>query len=93
MSGITLSERVANLSAQIEALRESVNGLRADVQRRNELSEQRLNELEKCRDDHELRLREASQGVTQLKVWSGLSSGGTGILSIIAMLKSFLGSP
>ena len=93
MTKLTLSEHVANLAAQTEQLRESVNGLRADLQRRNELTGQRLAGLEKCSDDHEARLREATTGVTQFKVWSGLASGGTGILSIIAFIKSFLGAP
>ena len=51
----------------------------------------RLNHLEKQVEDHEARLREATEGVTQFKVRSGLTSAGSGILSILAILKSYLG--
>ncbi len=48
----------------------------------------RLNHLEKQVEDHEERLREATEGVTQFKVRSGLTSAGSGSLSILAFLKS-----
>ena len=51
----------------------------------------RLNYLEKQVEDHEARLRAATEGVTQFKVRSGLTSDGSGILSILAFLKSYLG--
>ena len=54
-----------------------------------ELIEHRLNYLEKQGDDHEARIRAATDGVTQFKVRSGLTSAGSGILSIMAMVKSF----
>ena len=56
-----------------------------------EMIEHRLNNLEKQVEDHEARLREATEGVTQFKVRSGLTSAGSGILSILAFLKSYLG--
>ena len=56
-----------------------------------EMLEHRLNYLEKQGEDHEARLREATEGVTQFKVRSGLTSAGSGILSILAILKSYLG--
>jgi hypothetical protein len=51
----------------------------------------RLDRLEKESDDHEQRLRAATDGVTQFKVWSGLAAGGSGIVSLIAFLRAFLG--
>ena len=51
----------------------------------------KLERLEKTSDDHETRLRSATEGVTQFKVWSGLTAGGAGIVSIIALLRTFLG--
>ena len=54
-----------------------------------ELIEHRLNYLEKQGEDHEMRIRAATDGVTQFKVRSGLTSAGSGILSIMAMVKSF----
>ena len=56
-----------------------------------ELIEHRLNYLVKQVEDHEARIRDATEGVTQFKVRSGLTSAGTGILSIMALLKSFFG--
>ena len=56
-----------------------------------ELIEHRLHYLEKQGEDHEARLRAATEGVTQFKVRSGLTSAGSGILSILAFLKSYLG--
>ena len=54
-----------------------------------ELIEHRLHYLEKQGEDHEARIRAATEGVTQFKVRSGLTSAGSGILSIMAMVKSF----
>lgn len=51
----------------------------------------RLERLEKVSDDHETRLRLATDGVTQFKVWSGLAAGGSGIVSLIALLRAFFG--
>ena len=56
-----------------------------------ETIEPRLNCLEKQGEDHEERIRAASEGVTPLTVRSGLTSAGSGILSIMAIIKSFLG--
>jgi len=42
-----------------------------------ELVDQRLYSLEKEVDDHEARLRQVSEGVTQFKTWSGLAVGGS----------------
>ena len=54
-----------------------------------ELIEHRLNYLEKQGEDHEVRIRAATEGVTQFKVRSGLTSAGSGILSIMAMVKAY----
>ena len=56
-----------------------------------ELIEHRLCYLEKQGEDHELRIRAATEGVTQFKVRSGITSAGSGILSIMAMVKTFFG--
>ncbi len=45
--------------------------------------------LRKVADDHEGRLRSAD-GVTTFKTWSGLASGGSSIMAIVAFIKSFL---
>jgi hypothetical protein len=56
-----------------------------------EMIEHRLNYIEKQGEDHEARIRAGTEGVTQFKVRSGLTSEGSGILSILAILKYFLG--
>lgn len=56
-----------------------------------ELLDHRLSYLERQGEDHEVRIRAATEGVTQFKVRSGLTSAGSGLLSILAMLKAFFG--
>lgn len=53
--------------------------------------EQRIRSLEEQMADHEMRLRTVSEGVTQFKLFSGLASGGSGIMSLVAVIKAFLG--
>jgi predicted double-glycine peptidase len=50
-----------------------------------------LVDLKEAVKDHEQRIRSATDGVTQFKVFSGLANGGSGILSIVAMIKAFFG--
>lgn len=56
-----------------------------------EFNAHRLDQLEEDTKDHETRLRSNTEGVTQFKLFSGLASGGSGILAVIALLKAFLG--
>ena len=70
-----------------EQLSHVVDLLKAD----NRLLSLRLESLEKQVADQETRLRGATDGVTQFKVWSGLAAGGSGLLSLIALLRAFLG--
>jgi len=56
-----------------------------------ELLEHRLINLEKQGEDHEARIRAATEGVTQFKVRSGFTSAGSSVLSILAMVKAFFG--
>lgn len=55
------------------------------------MNDQRLLTLEVQMRDHETRLRAATEGVTQFKLFSGLASGGSGLMSLAAILKAFLG--
>ena len=72
------------LSAQIQSLE-------AKVVHQNALAQQRLTLLEEQMRDHEIRLRAATEGVTQFKLFSGLASGGSGLMSLVAIIKAFLG--
>lgn len=40
-------------------------------------------------DDHEQRIRAATEGVTTFKVWSGLAAGGSSLVAIVSLIKSF----
>ncbi len=70
-----------------EQLSHVVDLLKADIR----LLNHRVECLEKSQTDQEQRLRAATDGVTQFKVWSGLVAGGSSFLSIIAVIKAFLG--
>lgn len=63
--------------------------IRQELQHQRELTEQRLVQLEDQEEDHETRLRNATEGVTQFRLWTSLSSGGSTILSVAALIKSF----
>ena len=70
-----------------EQLKRAIDRLRAETR----LANQRLEVLEKMAVDHETRLRSVSDGVTQFKVWSGLTSGGSGLMSLLAFLRTYFG--
>ena len=72
------------LSAQIQSLE-------AKVMHQSAMNHQRLTMLEEQIRDHETRIRAATEGVTQFKLFSGLASGGSGLMSLVAILKTFLG--
>lgn len=72
------------MQARIRALEVRLAHLQA-------LNHQRLCALEEVMRDHETRIRSATEGVTQFKLFAGLASGGSGLMSLLAILKSFLG--
>jgi len=72
------------LQAQIDTLRQSQAHIR-------ELTDHRLARLEAQAQDTEQRLRNVTEGVTQFKVFASLASGGSGFMSLVALLRSFLG--
>lgn len=55
------------------------------------MTELRLKLLEERMKDHETRIRCATEGVTQFRYLSGLSSGGSIIFSLAALLRTFFG--
>jgi hypothetical protein len=52
-------------------------------------TDHRLQQLEEVVKDHEQRLRAATDGVTQFKTFHTLASGGSSLMSFIALIKSF----
>ena len=90
-----MEDQVSLLGAQfvhfIDVMDAKLDRIELNQVHLKELIEHRLNNLEKQGEDHEAQLRAATEGVTQFKVRSGLTSAGSGILSILAILKSYLG--
>ena len=79
------------LKHMVDVMDAKLDRIELNQEHLKELIEHRLKYLEKQGDDHETRIRAATEGVTQFKVRSGLTSAGSGILSIMALLKSFFG--
>ena len=74
----------------LESIRGEIKLMRAELQHNRELTERRLETIEKICGDHEERLRDVAAGVTQFRFWSSVSSGGSTAMSILALLKSFI---
>ena len=81
----------AQLRHTIDLLRFEVRDLRKSVDYIKEFQEHRLNDLESNGKDHETRIKNLNDGVTQFKMVAGLANGGSGLLSIIAVVKAFFG--
>lgn len=75
----------------LDLMRAEIDLLKARQTSNMEMMDHRLSRLEMQIRDHELRLQEATQGVTQFKVWSGLTSGSSSVLAVIAFLKAVVG--
>lgn len=88
-------ERTALIEEQmqhaLDLMRAEIDTLKAQQRHDHELSSHRLRALEGQANDHEQRLRAATTGVTEFKVWAGLAAGGSGLMSLAAMLRAFLG--
>ena len=92
---LLISEQLGRLRDNIEGRFQKIEGL---IEHQNELDHERLtfirNELANLKavtQDHEDRIRSATEGVTQFKIFSGLANGGSGLMSIIALLRTFIG--
>jgi hypothetical protein len=82
---ITTDKKISALEGEMVRLREA-------QAHQTRLADQRLERLEKDVQDHEERIRTVTDGVTQFKVWSGLTAGGSGFVSVIALVRAWLGS-
>lgn len=81
-----------------EQLRHTLDLLKAELDALNrqalhdrEMAIHRITQLEENQRDHEARLRALQDGVTSFKVWSGLASGGSSLVALIALLRAILG--
>jgi hypothetical protein len=77
----------------VDLLRAELDSVKATQSHNTDFMAHRLAVMEKRVDDQEVRIRSATDGVTQFKVFSGLASGGSSILAIIAFLRSVIGFP
>lgn len=88
-------EQAAVIAGQLrhalDLMQAEINALQARQSHQAEMTHQRLCVLEKRADDQEARLRSASEGVTQFKVFSGLAAGGSGLMSLAALVRAFFG--
>jgi hypothetical protein len=82
-----------NLGGRFTHLENEINHQGELIAGRMENLEAGLERLQQALADHEQRLRLVTDGVTQFKVFSGLASGGSGIMALAAFIRSFLGAP
>lgn len=82
---------VSQLRHANSVLQARLRMIETQFDRHLEVLEQRVRQLEAQQADQEIRLRSATEGVTQFKIISGLASGSSNLMSLIAILKSFLG--
>lgn len=80
------------LKHTIALLRAEIQAIRAEQKHERQMVFHRLEALEMLSRDHETRLRTVSDGVTQFKVWAGLASGGSSFVSLLALLRTWLGA-
>jgi hypothetical protein len=79
----------AKLQHTIDLIRNEIDGVKTLQLHYKEFTDHRLARLEEDVRDHEQRLREATDGVTQFKTFHTLASGGSSFLSFLALIKSF----
>lgn len=82
------AERVCHA---VDLLRAEIGEVQAGQNHLAAMLTARLAGLEKQLADQELRLRAAAEGVTQFKLLAGLAGGGSGLISLAALLRTFLG--
>ena len=81
-----LTEQLRHLNTHYKSKFEALD---EKLRHTKEITDHRLSSLETITQDHETRIRDATQGVTQFKLFSGLASVGSGIMSLVALLKAF----
>jgi hypothetical protein len=83
-----LTEQLRHANVLLQA---QIKTLDARLAHQQAMNQQRLTMLEEQIRDHETRIRTATEGVTQFKLFSGLASGGSGLMSLVALIKTFFG--
>jgi predicted RNase H-like nuclease (RuvC/YqgF family) len=87
-------EQLARMKDQINA---RIDRMEETIKHQAQLQDTRLvsvtgeiQSLRKMLDDHETRIRSVNDGVTSFKVFSGLASGGSSVLSVVSLLRALL---
>jgi hypothetical protein len=84
-------DQIALITEQIkhglDLMQAELRAMRTQQEHDRQMVNQRLEELEELSRDHETRLRAATDGVVQFKVWSG----GSSLISLAALVRTFLG--
>ena len=87
-SNALLTEQLRHANHLLQA---QIKTLEARLAHQGAMNHQRLVTLEAQVRDHEARIRTATEGVTQFKLFSGLTSGGSSLVSLVALIKAFFG--
>lgn len=77
------------LKGAITVLKAEIAKTNTEVMHQKEFTDHRLKQLEANVADHESRIRAATDGVTQFKVFSGLATGGSWIVSAFALMRTW----
>lgn len=80
----------AKLHHTIDLIRNEIEAGKALQDHYKQFTDHRLQQLEEAIKDHEQRLRAATDGVVQFKTYHTVASGGSGLMSLLALIKSFL---
>ena len=88
-------EQISLLAEQmkhiLDLMKADLQSLERILDHDREMTRYRLADLEERVNDQEQRIRAATDGVTQFKVWSSLATGGSTLLSTLALIKTYLG--
>ncbi len=87
-SAMLLTEQLRHANHLLQG---QIKTLETRLMHQGAINHQRLAILEEQIRDHETRIRAATEGVAQFKLFSGLASGGSGLMSLVAVLRTFLG--
>lgn len=86
---MTESELIAvQLKHTIDLLKGDLERISSEQKHQAELFVHRIVELEEDAKDHEERIRKLSEGATTFQARSGWANGGTGLLSIWALIRT-----
>jgi hypothetical protein len=77
------------IKSTIMVLKAEIAKTNTEVMHQKEFTDHRLKQLETNVADHEARIRSATDGVTQFKVFSGLATGGSWIVSAFALMRTW----